>query len=133
MNIEIHLPSSAPLSRSLKLRIKKAGGRYSECRGNHFTRYVVVPEGMANEVCFTAIDEYRTAPKLTLIARDFPSAAYEDRLPSWCVVHYWTPKEGNADAWLRAKAEKCKKQYDWTQAKGREVEATMLEKYPNIF
>ena len=87
-SVELHLSPSPEFSRyGYSKKVKTLGGRYSQCRGDAYRRYVTLPwteEGreLANEL----VTKFSTGPKTTLIVRGDDS--FRGRhVHAWVIVH----------------------------------------------
>ena len=85
IDVELHLSACSTLPKRFGKKIKAAGGRYSECRGDVSRRYVTLPiegnEALIDTLCaeYFAPSHLSKTPGMTVVFR----GGSEPRLPAW--------------------------------------------------
>jgi hypothetical protein len=102
--VELHIGTSPEFSKYSK-KVKALGGKYSDCRGNTYKRFVTLPwtpEG--RELADTLVAKFGRGGDTTLIVRGVDR--FRNKHVHACViVHHVVPSEGNACERLLAKYE----------------------------
>lgn len=102
--VELHLGPSASFTKYSK-RVKALGGKYSDCRGNTYKRFVTLPwtpEG--RELADKLVAEFGWSKDTTLIVRGVDRFRGK-HVHACVVVHHVAASEGNACGRLLAKYE----------------------------
>lgn len=118
---ELHLrPSPEFTKKGYGRKVRALGGRWNECRGYAYKRFVTLPDTPAGRaLADILIAEFgpRNGKGTTVISRGVIQAVYEHRTDyghwsnmAWVEVQYVKPQDGEGVAAARAKCEKAAQQ-----------------------